>query len=62
MSPGSLNKFVGIMLFYVFISYILGPIVFYYLLDKTLIAAGHGFALGSIISVILWYTAGSKMV
>lgn len=58
----SLQKFAGIMAFYIFISYILFPFTFYYLIEKTLASAGNGFAVGSIISILLWYGYGSKMV
>jgi hypothetical protein len=54
------NKFFLIMLFYLIISYIIGPIVGYYALDKTLKSAGHGFVAGSILSIILWFLVGSK--
>ena len=50
------------MLFYILLSYILGPIVGYYALGKTSSAAGNGFVAGSIISIVLWYSFGSKMV
>ena len=62
VSSASFNKFLGIMVFYIFLSYVLGPIMMFYLLDRTLMAAGHGFAMGSLLSIILWYTAGSKMI
>jgi len=51
-----------IMLFYLLLSYFIGPLVGYYTLGKTLTAAGNGFVAGSIISIILWYTVGSKLV
>jgi hypothetical protein len=58
----NINKFLMIMLFYILLSYILGPIIGYYTLGKTSNAAGNGFVAGSIISIILWYSFGSKMV
>lgn len=54
--------FMYIMVFYIFLSYILGPSVFYYSTDKSLASAGNGFIAGSILSIILWVTYGSKMV
>jgi len=51
-----------IMLFYLLLSYFIGPVVGYYTLGKTSAAAGNGFVVGSIISIVLWYTVGSKLV
>jgi len=58
----NLQKFSMIMLFYIFLSYVIGPIAGYYLLGKTAAAAGNGFVVGSVVSVLLWYSVGSKMV
>lgn len=57
-----LKTFLGIMGFYILLSYLIGPLIFYYLFGKTLQAAGNGFIVGSILSILLWYFAGSKMV
>jgi len=57
-----MQKFIQIMAFYMMLSYVLGPIIFYYAFGKTLASAGHGFMVGSIVSIILWYGYGSKMV
>ena len=57
-----LNTFGAIMFFYIFLSYIIFPLGFYFLLDSTLTSAGHGFVVGSLISVLLWLGYGSKMV
>ena len=57
-----LMSFLAIMLFYIFISYVVFPLMFYFFMNKSLKSAGHGFVVGSIISVILWYMYGSKMV
>ena len=57
-----LMSFFAIMLFYIFISYVVFPLMFYFLMNKSLKSAGHGFVVGSIISIILWYVYGSKMV
>lgn len=58
----SLWIFTRIMLFYIFLSYLLIPSIFYYMFGKNLISAGNGFVVGSILSIILWYIYGSKMV
>lgn len=58
----SLTTFLSIMLFYILLSYILGPLAFYYLFGKTLKAAGNGFIVGSILSIVLWHFYGSKMI
>ena len=62
MDKSKFNTFLYIMAFYIFISYILGPLAFYYLIDKSLISAGNGFIAGSILSIVLWLVVGSKMV
>lgn len=62
MEKTKFNTFLYIMAVYIFISYVLGPVAFYYLMDKTLVSAGNGFIAGSILSIILWLVVGSKMV
>ena len=62
MDKTKYNTFLYIMAVYIFISYVLGPIAFYYLIDKSLLSAGNGFIAGSILSIILWLVVGSKMV
>ena len=57
-----LNTFFGIMIFYIVLSYIIFPLIFYYLAGKTLNSAGNGFVFGSIVSIILWYNYGKKMI
>jgi len=59
---GNVNMYMGIMVFYIFLSYVLFPLGFYYLIDKTLLSAGNGFIAGSIVSIILWLTYGKTMV
>jgi hypothetical protein len=54
--------FIRIMLFYILLSYIVFPISFYYYFGKSLKHAGSGYVIGSIISVLLWYFYGSKMI
>jgi len=57
-----LSTFISIMAFYIVLSYLIGPIIFYYAFGKTLKSAGNGFIAGSLVSVVLWRFAGSKMV
>jgi len=57
-----LSTFISIMAFYIVLSYLIGPIIFYYAFGKTLKSAGNGFIAGSLVSVVLWHFAGSKMV
>lgn len=54
--------FIKIMLFYVVLSYVVVPVIFYYAFGRSLARAGDGSVVGSILSIILWYTYGSKMV
>lgn len=61
MSP-SMFIFLRIMLFYIFISYILFPVGFYYASNYSLKNAGYGYVIGSIISILLWQFYGSKMI
>jgi hypothetical protein len=56
------QTFLGIMVFYIVLSYIIFPLGFYYLAGKSLLSAGNGFIVGSIISILLWYNFGKKMV
>uniref|UniRef100_A0A6C0JH69 Uncharacterized protein n=1 Tax=viral metagenome TaxID=1070528 RepID=A0A6C0JH69_9ZZZZ len=58
----NLQKFVAIMVFYIVLAFVIMPLMFYYLIEKSLLMAGHGFALGSAVSVMLWYTVGSTMI
>ena len=58
----SLNMFIGTMLFYILLSYVVMPVVFYYYVEKTLLSAGNGFVAGSLLSVVLWYTFRSQIV
>ena len=57
-----LRLFLSIMLFYILLSYVLFPLGFYYLVNKSLSSAGNGFIVGSILSLVLWLSVGSKMV
>lgn len=57
-----LQTFFGIMVFYFVLSYVLFPLGFYYLVNKSLLSAGTGFVVGSVISIILWFVFGRKIV
>ena len=61
MKP-STKMFIQIMGFYIVLSYIIVPVVFYFAFGRTLQAAGHGFAVGSILSILMWYSKGNKMI
>lgn len=54
--------FMSIMLFYAILSCIVGPVIFYYVGNKSLKNAGYGFVVFSIVSIILWFVYGQKMV
>lgn len=58
----SLQTFFGIMLFYAILSFVIGPVIFYFFWKKSLKVAGYGFIVGSILSIILWLSVGEKMV
>jgi hypothetical protein len=49
------------MAFYMLVTYVLGPVVFYYAFGRTLASAGNGFVAGSILSIVLWFLYGKKM-
>ena len=57
-----LQSFFGIMAFYALLSYMIFPFLFYSFRNKSLTSAGHGFVVGSIVSIILWYNFGANMV
>lgn len=50
------------MAFYAVLTYLLFPAIAYFLFGKTLEAAGNGFIVGSVVSVILWWSVGMGMV
>jgi len=56
------TMFLGIMIFYILLSYVIFPVAFYYFYKKSLVAAGNGFVVGSIVSLLLWWGYASKMV
>lgn len=55
-------KFIQIMMFYVLLSFILFPLLSYYVFDNTLESAGNGYVVGSIISLLLWQFYGKKLI
>jgi len=48
------EAFIGTMLFYVLLSYLIMPLAFFYFVEKSLMSAGNGFMVGSVVSVLLW--------
>ena len=56
------QSFVSVMLFYVLLSYVIMPVAFYYLVDKSLMSAGNGFIVGSVLSVVLWLNFRSSII
>jgi hypothetical protein len=57
-----LQSFAGIMLFYALLSYVLFPVAFYFLFNKSLTMAGNGFIVGSVISILLWFFVGKSFI
>ena len=57
-----IQTFLGIMAFYILLSYVIFPLVFYYFGGKSLSSAGNGFIVGSVVSIVLWLGYGRKMV
>ena len=56
------QMFLSVMVFYILLSYLIMPLAFYYLGDKTLMCAGNGFIVGSLVSVALWLTFRSSII
>ena len=57
-----LQTFIGIMAFYALLSCVIFPAGFYYFMGKSLMSAGNGFIVGSVVSVALWIGYGKKMI
>lgn len=55
-------RYIQIMAFYVLISYVLFPLLGYFMFGKTLQSAGNGFAIGSVVSIVLWYIYGRTLI
>ena len=63
MNPSfNITKYTGVMAFYAMLTYLLFPAIAYFFFGKTLEAAGNGFIVGSVVSVILWRMVGMGMV
>ena len=58
----NITKYGGVMAFYAVITYLLFPVIAYFLFGKTLDAAGNGFIVGSVVSIVLWKFYGFGMV
>ena len=56
------SKFAQIMLFYILLTFFIMPLLFYFFIKKSDASAGNGFVVGSILSLILWFFYGSKMI
>jgi len=56
------NAFIGVMVFYALLSYVIMPAAFYFLVEKNLKSAGNGFVLGSLVSVVLWFNFRSVIL
>ena len=58
----NITKYTGVMVFYIVLTYIIFPAIAYLAFGKTLEAAGNGFIVGSVVSVVLWKVVGMGMV
>jgi hypothetical protein len=56
------HAFIGTMLFYIVLSYLIMPLGFYFFVEKSLTSAGNGFVVGSIVSVALWFSFRSSII
>jgi hypothetical protein len=54
--------FLSVMLFYAILTFLIGPLIGYYLGGKTLLSAGNGFIVGSLLSIVLWLVVGKNLV
>jgi len=61
MTQLDLKKATSIMVFYAVLSCFIAPVIGYNI-TKTKEGLGNGFLIGSILSIILWYTYGSKQL
>ena len=57
-----MQTFVGIMAFYAILTFIVFPVGFYYLVNKSLMSAGNGFVVGSLLSIVLWFVFGRTLI
>ena len=51
-----------ILAFYFVLAFIVFPLIAYFVAGKNSRAVGNGWAVGSIVSVVLWYAVGRNMV
>ena len=51
-----------VMVFYMILSYVVGPMIAYYLAGKNVDSIGTGLVIGSILSIMIWYKYGIYMV
>lgn len=58
----NITKYTGVMAFYAVLTYILLPVIAYFLFGKTLEMVGNGFIVGSVLSIILWKVYGFGLV
>jgi hypothetical protein len=57
-----MQTFIGIMVFYSILTFVIFPVGFYYLVNNSLMTAGNGFVVGSLISIILWFAFGRTLI
>lgn len=62
MNPFNNYALLQVMLFYFALSFIICPLIMYYFISQTATSLGNGWVIGSIISIILWYTMGQQLV
>ena len=61
ISTNDRNLLLQIMLFYSVLTYFIFPLIGFYI-NKNKEGITNGMILGSIISIILWFNYGSKMI
>ena len=54
--------FLQIMAFYFVLAFIIFPLIAYFVFGKNSRSLGDGWAVGSIISIILWFAVGRNMI
>lgn len=59
---GNMTKYIQIMAFYIILSYVIFPLLSYYMFSNTLEGAGNGFVAGSILSILLWHFYGKYLI
>jgi hypothetical protein len=61
ISTDDRNMLIQIMLFYSILSYFIFPLIGFYII-KNKEGITNGLILGSIVSILLWFNYGSKMI